>query len=188
MAEGPKDDGVGYKKPPKHSQFPPGVSGNTGRRKRPETHGEIIARIRDEQVMVGDKLMTKFELAIMQVVNQTIKSGKPRDLKIMLELLEKHGAITQGDPWADARGAADKVIEKIRNNFLATKNIDPADFEEWRHHELEEVRLVISCPQCGPALKAGWTSNDYKELTKRIGKTFLHGEVEHLHSKGGWKK
>ena len=37
-----KEYKVGYGRPPKHSQFPPGVSGNKGRRRRKETPAEIL--------------------------------------------------------------------------------------------------------------------------------------------------
>src|SRR3546814_5598759 len=61
---------VGYGKPPKHSQFPPGVSGNKGRRRRAETPAEIIARIRDDKVMVNGKRVSKIELAINQEIGR----------------------------------------------------------------------------------------------------------------------
>jgi len=67
---------VGYGKPPRHSQFPPGVSGNKGRRRKTENSAEIVARVRDELVLVNGKHVTKFELAVQQTVNQTIRSGK----------------------------------------------------------------------------------------------------------------
>jgi hypothetical protein len=179
---------VGYGKPPKGGQFPPGVSGNKGRRKRLETQAEIIARTRDDRVEINGKLITKFELVWLQVMNQTIKSGKPRDFKILMEIMEKYGALPKADQWEDARGAADKVIEKMRNNFLATKNIDPADFEEHCRHNREEAQLVMSCPHCGPALKEGWTKKIYKDLAKRVGKSNLHEEAEGLHMKDDRKK
>lgn len=111
---------VGYGKPPKHSRFPPGVSGNKGRRKRPETPAEIVARIRDEKIRVGDRYVGRFELMIMQVCNQTMRSAKPRDLKLLLELLDKYGALPEADRWAETKAGADAVMDKIFNIFDRT--------------------------------------------------------------------
>ncbi len=183
MTKGADDYEVGYGKPPKRTQFAPGVSGNKGRRKRPETQAEIIARIRDELVEVNGKLVTKFEVAIHRAFNQALLSGKIRDLQILLELLDKYGALPKADQWAESKANADNVIEKIRNVFLKTNDIDPADFEERRLQEREDALLVTSCPHCGPALKFRWRSTAYRDLAKRIGKTGLHKEVERLHSK-----
>lgn len=112
---------VGYGKPPKHSQFVKGQSGFKGRRKkRPETHAEMIARVRDEPVMINGKAFSKFELAVVSVFNQTIKSGKPHDLKLLFDLLEKHGAMSAPDVAANMKAGADAVMEKILNVFDRT--------------------------------------------------------------------
>lgn len=175
-----KSDGyeVGYGNPPKHSQFPPGVSGNKGRRKRPETQAEIVARIRDEKVMLGDRLVTKFELAIQQSFNQTIRSGKPRDLKLLLELLEKHGSVPEADQWAEMQEGAERAQQRILSFFNKVNDIDPADVAELERLEREEAELIMSCPHCAPELKAQWKRQERKALADRYGKTGLHRQVE----------
>lgn len=178
MAKNPDDYEVGYKKPPKHSQFPPGVSGRTGRRKPAEAQAEIVARVRDEPVEFNGKLISKFELTLMRVMNETLRSGDPRDLKILLELLDKHGALPHADLRAQAEAGANQVIEKIKNSYLNRHNIDREDFEARRALEREEVQIILSSPDSITALKALWARPDYKEVTKRVGKTSLHGDVE----------
>ncbi|WP_260929348.1 DUF5681 domain-containing protein [Novosphingobium sp. 9] len=91
---------VGYGKPPVHTRFKPGQSGNKGRRKKKlrETRKDIVRRIRDEKVRVNGKWITAFELAVRSTFNQTIKSGKPRDLKMLLELLSSYNAGPEDDP------------------------------------------------------------------------------------------
>jgi hypothetical protein len=183
MPRNPDDDDrddyeVGYGKPPRHSQFPPGVSGNKGRRKRPETQAETIARVRDERVMVNGKPMTKFEMMIHQVFNQTIRSGKPRDLKALLELLDKHGAIPEADRWAEVQAGADSVMEKIMTIFDRTYDIDPADTAELKRLSGEEAAHVMACSHCAPHLKAQWKKEERKALSERHGKTGLHTQVE----------
>ena len=124
-----KDDcRVGYGHPPKHTRFVPGESGNKGRKKkRPEFQAEMIARIRDERVVVNGASMTMFEMAIRSVVHNTIKRGHPRDLKALLDLLEKYGAVPPGEAAAEARAAGDAVVQKMFDYLDKTHDIDPAD-------------------------------------------------------------
>jgi hypothetical protein len=169
---------VGYGKPPRHSQFVPGQSGNKGRRKRPETPAEIVARIRDELVTVNGRAMTKFELAVHATVNQTIKGGKPRDLKLLFELLDKHGAIPAADWAADMKKGADQVMDKIFTVFNRTLEIDPADSAMIARLEAEEAQLILKCTSCSEALRSRWKDPDYMALAKRHGPTRLHDMVE----------
>lgn len=172
---------VGYGKPPRHSQFPPGVSGNKGRRRKTENSAEIVARVRDEMVLVNGKHVTKFELAVQQTFNQTIRSGKPRDLKLLFDLLDKHGGVPEIDRQAEAEAGADAALQKIFSIFDRTFDIDPADSAQLDRHSREEARLVMSCPHCGPELKTGWGKKERKALSERVGKTGLHSQVQSAH-------
>lgn len=169
---------VGYGKPPRHSQFVPGQSGNKGRRKRPETQAEIVARIRDELVTVNGRAMTKFELAVHATVNQTIKGGKVRDLKLLFELLDKHGGIPAADWAAKMKEGADKVMEKIMLVFDRTLDIDPADSAMLERLDAEEAQLILQCPSCRDALRSRWKDPAYMALMKRYAPTGLHGRVK----------
>src|SRR3546814_13410195 len=64
---------------------------------RSETPAEIIARIRDDKVMVNGKRVSKIELAINQVVNKTLLSANPRNLNILLQIFDKYGALPEID-------------------------------------------------------------------------------------------
>jgi len=147
MAKDPKTYEVGYGKPPKRTQFAPGISGNSGRRKRPETSAEIVTRIRDEKIEVNGRLVSKFEIVIQRAFSETIKTGKARDLKSLLEILDKHGALPKADQADDSREKAEKVIEKLRSSFLAHYDIDPEDYEEIRRLSRQEIELIMACPQ-----------------------------------------
>lgn len=175
---------VGYGKPPKHSQFMPGQSGNKGRRKkRSETQAEILARIRDELITVNGRTMTKFELAVTATLNQTIKSGKPRDLKVLLELLNRHGAMPEADYSAHAAAEGKAVVEKLFNIFDRTYDIDPADREAVKRLEAEELQIVLGCAHCSNELRRRWSDPDYKDLAKRYSPTRLHSLIQ----EGPWK-
>lgn len=71
------DYDVGYGKPPRHSQFVPGQSGNTGRtKKKPlEPIAKMLERNLQEELEVNGRKMSKYELAFQAVLNRTIKSG-----------------------------------------------------------------------------------------------------------------
>ena len=175
---------VGYGKPPRHSQFMPGQSGNKGRRKkRPETQAEIVARVRDEPVTVNGRSMTKFELAVHATLNQTIKSGKPRDLKLLFDLLDQHGAVPEVDRAAEAREGADLVLQKIFTIFDRTHGLDPADGEVVKRLEAEELQVVLGCHECGGTLRGRWKDPAYKALVKRYGPTGLHRMVRETRKK-----
>ena len=169
---------VGYKKPPKHSQFVPGQSGNTRRRRKSqETPAEIVARVRDEQVKVNGKWMTKLELAITSALSQTIRSGKPRDVEALFKILDRYGALPEADEGQRAKEGAEKVYNKIMDIFDKTFDIDPADTDELERLNGEEVKLVMSCAHCAPVLKEQWKQPERKALSERYGKTALHRQV-----------
>lgn len=172
---------VGYRKPPRHTQFPPGVSGFKGRKKKqPEAQAAIIARVRDQIIMVDGKPISKFELAVQQAFNQTIKSGKPGDLKKVLELLDKYGAITEFDRKAEAETYANEAFERITNVFNRTFNRDPKDIALKDEETVAEVNLVMGCAHCGPELRKRWGKPEYKALAKRLSPTRLFEQVKYV--------
>ncbi len=89
------DDGkVGYCRPPKHSRFKAGQSGNPrGRPRKNRSIETMIKRELDQMVSItelGRELrISKREAIIKQFVNRAIK-GDPKPLQLMLAHLEKH--------------------------------------------------------------------------------------------------
>lgn len=98
---------VGYKKPPKHSQFKPGESGRTrgrgaGPRRRWTTNkslDEIVRRaaLKTFKVKEGDRTRTipLPELLITRILQNALTSNNPRQLKLALEMLERADAFGQ---------------------------------------------------------------------------------------------
>lgn len=171
---------VGYGKPPRHSQFVPGQSGFKGRKrnqKKLESVAAMIARIRDEVHEVGGQPITSLELAVRQVMNQTIKGGKVRDLKILLELLDKHGALPEFDQQAQADADADWVMNKIFSQFCNHHEIDPADIAAGDRDNAAEAELVMKCEHCGPELRRRWAIPEYLARAARYGQTGIHKMV-----------
>ena len=88
------DDKVGYCRPPMHSRFKPGQSGNP--RGRPRKNRSIEAMIKRElkQTVVlkegGREIrLSKREALIKQLVNRAI-SGDLKPMQLVLSHLEKH--------------------------------------------------------------------------------------------------
>lgn len=188
MTDRGDDYEVGYGKPPRHSQFMPGQSGNKGRRKkRPETQAEIVARVRDELVTVNGRAITKFELAVHATLNQTIKGGKPRDLKLLFELLDQYGAIPEVDQAAEAEEGANEAIRKIFTIFERTNDRDPEDGKAVRKLEAEELQVVLACPECSGTLRKRWNAPAYQALVKRYGPTGLHRMVRETRTESSGK-
>jgi hypothetical protein len=92
-ADGLPDYEVGRARPPKHSQFKPGVSGNPhGRPKRALTGGEELRRAMNEAVIVTEdgqrKRISKLRLAMKQFATLAAK-GEPSALKLLFAYLDK---------------------------------------------------------------------------------------------------
>ena len=93
-ADPANDDAIGYGRPPKHSRFKPGRSGNPrGRPRKTRSIESMIKRELDQTVKItegGRELrISKREAIIKQFVNRAIK-GDPKPLQLMLAHFEKH--------------------------------------------------------------------------------------------------
>jgi len=177
-----KDDyEVGFGRPPKHTRFVKGESGNKGRKKkRPEFQTEVVARIRDERVTVNGVSMTMFEMAVRSVVHNTIKRGHPRDLTALLDLLEKHGVVPQVEAAEEARAAGEQIVKKIFEIFERTHDIDPEDVVALDRLAAEEAAIVMKCPSCSPQMRQRWNLPERKTLGEDYGTSGLQKDVETL--------
>ncbi|MGE0055420.1 MAG: DUF5681 domain-containing protein [Hyphomicrobium sp.] len=95
------DDKVGYCKPPKHSRFKPGQSGNPlGRPRKSRSIEAMIKRELDQTVVIkegGREIrLRKVEALIKQLVNRAI-SGDQKPMQLVIAHLEKHKDI---EPFA----------------------------------------------------------------------------------------
>lgn len=86
------DYDIGYGRPPKHTQFQPGQSGNpAGRPKRSKTITALLKEELEAKISVTEKgvskQLTKREAIVRQVVNGGLK-GNPNDALRLLQKLE----------------------------------------------------------------------------------------------------
>lgn len=111
---------VGYGKPPRHTQFRPGQSGNPkGRPKGSLNIATILAAALREQVAVNEggrrRFITKLEAAIKQIVNKAA-SGDPGAIRFLIGLTQVVEA--QFDAQA-ARAELAEDDQKIMAGLLA---------------------------------------------------------------------
>ncbi|NKB37984.1 MAG: hypothetical protein GKR93_12610 [Gammaproteobacteria bacterium] len=91
------DDGdVGYKKPPKRTQFKPGQSGNKkGRPKKPDKIASHLQELLNEKISVRDSngkvsRMTNME-AFLRNLQAKAMQGKQKELTIFYNVLKQTG-------------------------------------------------------------------------------------------------
>lgn len=86
-----KDSKVGYRRPPVHSQFKPGQSGNPkGRPKGTRSLASVVRAAMTERVTIVQngkrKSVSKLDAAMMQAANQAA-GGEHRAMRLVVDLL-----------------------------------------------------------------------------------------------------
>jgi Family of unknown function (DUF5681) len=121
----PRENGdyeVGYGKPPRHTRFKKGQSGNPrGRPSGSKNLTTLLSEVLNELVVVaesgGRRKITKRRAIIMQLVNQAAKADW-RATKILLDILQAIEVRTEPPSAEGSFDAADaKVIEQLRTRF-----------------------------------------------------------------------
>ena len=114
---------VGYGKPPRHTRFKKGRSGNPrGRPNGSKNLSTLLSETLSESVIVaengGRRTISKRRAIITQLVNRSAK-GDLRALKILLDMLqEMERRIEPGSSETFSFGEADqKVIEQLKMRF-----------------------------------------------------------------------
>src|SRR5712671_5443607 len=101
MSEGSSDDQVGYGKPPRHSRFRKGQSGNPrGRPKGSESAARLARRILNEKIVIREngtrRTITRREAMLKQLANKGIL-GDLRSIREVLNL-DAAGAEAEKQP------------------------------------------------------------------------------------------
>ena len=117
------DYAVGYGKPPRHTRFTRGQSGNPrGRPPGAKNLKTLLSEALNEPVVVaengGHRKITKRQAIITQLVNRSATADL-RAIKILLDMLRDIESQTEpASPETAAFTAADeKVIEQLRARF-----------------------------------------------------------------------
>ena len=115
---------VGYGKPPRHSQFQRGQSGNPrGRPAGSKNLATLVNEALNEPVIVvedgGRRKISKREAIIKQLVNRSAKADW-RAIKILLDIVrELEGRIEPQTAASSFSAADEKVIEQIKARWHA---------------------------------------------------------------------
>ena len=119
----PRDDRgdyqVGYGKPPRHTQFAKGQSGNPrGRPLASKSLATLVSEALNERVIVaedgGRRKISKREAIIKQLVNRSAKADL-RAIKILLDIVREIESQTAPETVENSFSAADdKVLEQIK--------------------------------------------------------------------------
>ena len=121
------DDGVGYSKPPRHSRFVKGQSGNPqGRPSGAKNLKTLLNKALNELVIVtengGHRRISKREAIITQLVNRSAKADL-RAVQILLTMLrdiEGHADPGAADP-SRVTEADQEIIRRIRARLQGEK-------------------------------------------------------------------
>jgi len=105
---------VGYKAPPKASQFKKGRSGNpSGRPRRAPGIAELLGKVSKQKVLTqgnnGPKSMSKLEASLTQLVNKAA-GGDLKAAKILTDLMTRFPENAKGK---DLKDTEKSVREKI---------------------------------------------------------------------------
>ena len=109
------DSTVGYRRPPVHTRFKPGESGNPkGRPKRAKNYRTVLNSILKEKVTVREggkvRIMPKYKAILHALVMNAIQ-GKARARAILLELAREQG---QFDPTLAHRSMKSRLCSSNR--------------------------------------------------------------------------
>jgi len=110
---------VGYRRPPKATQFEKGKSGNPrGRPKGSRTVGAVLQDILRQKIAVTENGKTRrlpaLEVILRRLANDAMRS-EPRALKLLLALYDRYGESPETDLRLDEILADDR---EILANFL----------------------------------------------------------------------
>ncbi len=113
-----EDEEVGYKKPPKASQWKPGQSGNPKGRPKVERDFE---KLFDQELSLpvritdggGARTTTKRELVVKTLVNFALKGDRPA-LKLVVGFMKSHVAIEGFEPDPGDREALRALVEQAQ--------------------------------------------------------------------------
>jgi uncharacterized protein DUF5681 len=134
MGESNADYVCGYRKPPRHTQFAKGQSGNPkGRPKGSQNLNTIVAKVVRQRIRVTEngrsRWITKFEATMLQLINKAV-SG---DLKAISQLSYWIKALVESEqvpavlPRLEDSDQAvlASIVERIRQSY-AQGAVDPS--------------------------------------------------------------
>jgi hypothetical protein len=118
-------DEIGFGKPPKHTQFRKGQSGNPkGRPKGSKNISVRFRKILEEKVIVktkgGTRSMAMFDALLMQLVNKAM-SGDMKSLQEVIRLIEK---LQEQEPYLNAPEFVVNFIDPVTKQPVTAEDLE----------------------------------------------------------------
>src|ERR1700730_10319937 len=112
---------VGYKKPPRHSQFPKGKSGNPGGRPKVPIGISIKDILDGDQMGKNGEVISKREAIVIRMLNDAL-AGNQKAFGRFLKLLDLSG-LKRTEP-----------LLTVKNIFYESKPMTPEQYEEFKRN------------------------------------------------------
>jgi len=111
-----QDYEVGYCRPPKHTRFKPGESGNPkGRPKETKDPEKLFDRELSKPIRINDggqpRTLTKRDALVKQLVHQALQ-GDQKARQLVLKYMGQHTDIAQFEPDDEDRAALQALLDQ----------------------------------------------------------------------------
>ena len=123
-----RDYEIGYGRPPHHTRFKKGWSGNpNGRPGGAKNLSTVLSEALNERVIItengGRRKISKRQAVIKQIVNQAAK-GDWRAAKLLFDIQQENERRSEPEPSESSLGAADeKVIKQLKARLRGKKPV-----------------------------------------------------------------
>jgi hypothetical protein len=127
MPSDDEDHQIGYGKPPRHSQFVKGQSGNPrGRPPGAKNLKTLLSKALNERVVVTDqggrRKISKLEVIITQLVNRSAKGDAKATQMLLAMQRDIEGQTEPADPKTSTFSEADaQIIQRVRVRLSGEK-------------------------------------------------------------------
>lgn len=116
------DEAVGYGRPPRHSQFKPGQSGNpTGKRKGVQNFNTEVKRALSSLVKITNngrsRNVSTQRAALMRLCEKGLK-GDARALDRLIDLCLSHNSSDQSNPAGSSTAEDEAIVEEFKKEIL----------------------------------------------------------------------
>src|ERR1700730_6973641 len=113
--------GVGYKRPPKHSQFAKGKSGNPGGRPKAPIGISIKDILDGDQMGKNGQVISRREAIVIRMLNDAL-AGNQKAFGRFVKLLDSSG-LKRTEP-----------LLTVKNIFYESKPMTPEQYEEFKRN------------------------------------------------------